>query len=98
MKYTIFFPTGLDDIDPDNDNLDVLVQTETGKQYSFVVATPENLKHLMRKDNLTYLKPGLPFLIVEKISEESIRMLLDSLFDENEHIIGIYGEDINQAN
>jgi len=94
MKYDIFFPTGLDRIDPDNDNLDVLVKTENGEQYSFVVATPDNVKHLMHKDSLPYLKPGLPFLFVEKISEENIRMLLQSLFEENEHILNIYGKDV----
>ena len=95
MIYNITFPTSLDNIDRNNDNLDVLVQTESGKQYSFVVATPDNIKHLMYKDNLPYLKPGLPFLFVERISEENIRALLDSLFEENEQVIEIYGEDIS---
>lgn len=95
MIYNIIFPTALESINPDNDNLDVLVQTESGKRYSFVVATPDNLKHLMHKDGLPYLQPGLPFLFVKKITEENIRMLLDSLFEENEQIIEIYGEDFS---
>ena len=40
MKYDIIFPTAFDSINPDNDNIDVLVQTENGQQYTFVVATP----------------------------------------------------------
>lgn len=95
MIYNIIFPSALEGINPDNDNLDVLVQTESGRQYTFVVATPDNIKHLMIKDNLPYLKPGLPFLFVERISEENIRALLDSLFEENEQVIEIYGEDIS---
>ncbi len=95
MVYSIVFPTALEDINPENDNLDVLVRTESGREYTFVVATPDNVKHLMRKDNLPYLKPGLPFLFVERISEENIRALLDSLFEENEQVIEIYGEDIS---
>lgn len=94
MKYDIIFPTVLNEIDSDNDNIDILVQTENGKRYSFVVATPDNLMHLMQKDNLPYLKPGLPFLFVEKITESNIRMLIDSLFEESEQLIRIYGEDL----
>ena len=37
MNYNIIFPTAFDSINPDNDNMDVLVQTENGKQYTFVV-------------------------------------------------------------
>lgn len=94
MKYDISFPTPLGNIDPNNDNLDVIVNTENGKHYVFVIATPDNLKHLMRKDGTPYLKPGLPFLLVEKITEENIRMLLDDLLEEDEQLIRIYGEDI----
>ena len=46
MKYDIIFPTALDSINPDNDNIDVLVQTENGQQYTFVVATPDNVSIL----------------------------------------------------
>ena len=94
MKYDIFFPTALNEIDEDNDNVDILVQTENGKRYSFVVATPDNLKHLMQKENLPYLKPVLPFLFVEKITESHIRMLIDSLIEEGDRLIRIYGEDL----
>ena len=31
MKYDIIYPTSLEQIDPDNDNIDILVQTENGK-------------------------------------------------------------------
>ena len=94
MKYDIVFPTSLDGINADNDNIDILVKTENGKQYTFVVSTPDNVKYLMQKENVPYFKPGLPFLFVEKLTETNIRMLLDSLMDECEQLIRIYGEDI----
>lgn len=56
MNYNIIFPTAFDIINPDNDNMDVLVQTENGKQYTFVVATPDNVAYLMKKDNVPFLK------------------------------------------
>lgn len=94
MKYDIVFPTAFDEINADNDNIDVLVQTENGKQYTFVIATPDNIKRLMQKDGMPFLTPGLPFLFVEKLTEYNIRLLLDSLLEEDEQLIRIYGEDI----
>ena len=93
MKYKIIIPTALEEINPDNDNVDVLVETADGKQYSFIVATPENVKYLMKKDKIPFLKPGSPFLFVERITEANIRMLLDSLMAEPEQRIRVYGED-----
>lgn len=94
MKYDIIFPTAFDRINLDNDNMDVLVQTENGKQYTFVVATPDNVKYLMKKDNVPFLKPGLPFLFVEKLTETNIRMVVESLLEEDEQLIRVYGDDI----
>lgn len=94
MKYDIVFPTSLDDINADNDNIDILVRAENGKQYTFVIATPDNVKYLMQKENTPFLKPGSPFLFVEKINKTNIRMLLDSLLEESEQLIRIYGEDM----
>jgi hypothetical protein len=52
------------------------------------------VKYLMQKENVSYFKPGLPFLFVEKLTETNIRMLLDSLMNECEQLIRIYGEDV----
>ena len=94
MNYNIIFPTTFESINPDNDNMDVLVQTENGKQYTFVVATPENVKYLIKKDNEPFLKPGLPFLFVEKLTETNVRMLVEALMEEDEQLIRMYGDDI----
>ena len=94
MKYDIIYPTSLEQIDPVNDNIDILVQTENGKQYTFVVATPDNLKYLMNKDKISFLKPGLPFLFVEKLTHTNIDDVVQSLLEEDEQLIRIYGTDI----
>ena len=94
MQYDIIYPTSLEQIDPDNDNIDILVQTENGKQYTFVVATPDNLKYLMNKDTISFLKPGLPFLFVEKLTHTNIDNVVKSLLEEDEQLIRIYGTDV----
>ena len=95
MKYTIIYPTSLEEINPDNDNMDILVQTENGKQYVFVVATPDNLKYLMNKENTSFLKPGLPFLFVEKLTHTNIDNVVKSLLEEDEQLVRIYGTDVD---
>ena len=94
MQYDIIYPTSLEQIDPDNDNIDILVQTENGKQYTFVVATPDNLKYLMNKDKISFLRPSLPFLFVEKLTHANIDNVVKSLLEEDEQLIRIYGTDV----
>ena len=94
MKYTISFPTPWESVDVDNDNIDVCLELESGKMFTFVVATPDNLKSLMKKDCLPYITPGLPFLFVEKLTESNIRRLLDELLKQDLIFLRIYGEDM----
>lgn len=94
MKYEIMFPGGLDQANPLDDNVDVLVQTENGERYSFVVATPDNLKSLMKADGLPYLPPGAPMLFVEEITEANVRVLVDDLLDQGDALCRVYGESI----
>ena len=95
MDYTIFYPTALDEIDPHNQNIDVCVTLADGRYFTFVVATPENLKHLMKQDGVPYLIPGLPFLIVEELTDHNIRSVIEELirYDEqwDDTLLRIYG-------
>jgi hypothetical protein len=47
----------------------------------------------MKKDNVSFLKPGLPFLFVEKLTDTNIRMVVEFLLEEDEQLIRIYGDD-----
>ena len=93
MKYSLTFPTPLDMLDRANDNVDVFVELEDGKRYVFVVATPNNLSCLMRKDNIAYIKPGAPFLFVEELTEVNIRAVVEAVM-EDPVLLHIYGEDL----
>ena len=62
MHYTVFYPTPLSEIDPDDDNLDVCVTFADGQTCTFVFATPRNLLTRMEQQGRGYLEPGLPEL------------------------------------
>ena len=48
----------------------------------------------MKKDNVPFLKPGLPFIFVEKLTEANVRMLVEALMEEDAQLIRMYGEDV----
>ena len=91
MSYKIKFPFLWESINEEDDNVDVCIELENGQQYVLVVATPDNLKSLMRKDSLPFLKPAPPFLFVEKITEENIVRLIDELLSSDRNLLTIYG-------
>ena len=93
MKYSLTFPTPLHFLDRVNDNVDVCVELENGKRYVFVVATPNNLITLMKKDDSAYIKPGAPFLFVEELTEVNIRAVVEAVM-EDPVLLHIYGEDL----
>ena len=92
MNYQLYFPTNFNNINPTDDNIDVFMELPDGKQYTFVVATPQNLQQLIQINKKPYLEPGSPLLFVDKLTEENIRLLFDELV-KNPILLRIYGED-----
>lgn len=93
MKYYYFYPTPLDEVDDDNDNIDVCLKVEDGREYTLVVTTPNGIKSIMERTGLSYIEPGAPFLLVERLSDANIRNLIESLVNENERWLRVYGTD-----
>ena len=91
MSYKIKFPFLWESVNEEDDNVDVCIELENGQQYVLVIATPDNLKSLMRKDSLPFLKPASPFLFVERITEENIVRLIDELLSSDRTLLAIYG-------
>ena len=74
---SIRFPTYLEDItDIENSNIDVFVELEDAYTYTVVVAIAKNLESLMDKEKMNYFGPGHPFIIVKKLTKETMRLLL----------------------
>lgn len=93
MEYTLFFPTPWDAVNPENDNIDVCLTFSDGRSFTFVVATPENLKFLMKQEGKPYLSPGAPMLIAEKLTPEAVTGLLRELV-QDEALLARYGSDL----
>ena len=94
MKYSISFPTSLETINSENDNVDVCLYMADGTEYTFVIFTPENLKSLMKKDGVPFFRPCYPFLVVEEITRENIELLIKELVEMGELFLRIYGSDL----
>ena len=92
MEYTLFFPTPWDGVNPENDNIDVCLTFSDGRSYTFVVATPENLKFLMKQEGKPYLSPAAPILIAERLTEKIVTQLIAELVQDPE-LLRCYGND-----
>lgn len=95
MKYELFFPTHPDQLEHQVDNLDVCVTLENGAQYTLTVATTECVKRLMAQDGTAYLRPGMPMLFAESLTEACIRQLLDELVLDTP-LLRLYGSDLSE--
>ena len=95
MNFKLFYPTSLKEIDTLKDNVDVCLKLDSGMEYTLVVTTPRGLTELMKKDKLPFIKPGLPFVVVEEITEENIRLFVEELLKEDEIFLRIYGGDVS---
>ncbi len=83
MKYSITLPTSLKEIDREDDNIDVCVETSDGDNYTFVIATEKNIiKH-----------PGLELraIIVKRITSHSIKKAIKNTMKLEKSIIDYYG-------
>ena len=89
MNYKITYPTTLFEVNITNDNIDVLVSCDNGKNYSFVVATIKNVEQLLENG---ILNPNTKILIVDELKEDKIEQVIN-LAMKNEKIASFYGED-----
>jgi hypothetical protein len=56
-----------------DDNIDVGVELEDGSEYTVMIGTPKNLLTLMDNNEMDFLEPGCPFIIVRKLTMEVIK-------------------------
>ena len=93
MDYKLYFPTDFNNVNPENDNIDLCIELPNGRKYTLVISTPQNLQHLISSGGKPYLEPSLPFLFVDQLTEENIRLLIDELV-KDAILLRIYGDDL----
>jgi len=93
MEYTIYFPTPWDQVNPENDNIDVCLSFPDGRNYTLVVATPDNLKKLMAQEGKPYLSPAAPMLIAERLTATVVSQLIEEVVQEDS-LLNRYGTDL----
>ena len=67
--------------DISNANTDVCVRFEDGFCLNVIVGTPQNLQYLMEKDEVNFWEPGLPWVIVQKLTKEIIHEAIQAYKD-----------------
>ena len=68
--------------DPFNSNIEVFVTLQDGFPLTIVVGTPKNLQYLMEKDKVNFYGPGLPWIIVQKLTKEIIQEAIKAYIDD----------------
>lgn len=86
----ISYPTPLSLINPDNDNIDVFVETDNGMVFTFVVWTPSNIYEQMNRADKDYLPPMRPAIIVRKLTDENIRAVMESYLEDDGYWFKLY--------
>ena len=67
----INYPSPLEEVDPENDNIDVHVHFDNGSVYSFLIATPNNIYWCMDNEGIDYFF-GTPPVFVRRLTHDCI--------------------------
>jgi len=79
------------DVNPENDNVDVHVVLEDGREYTFVVATPNNVFWCMDNEGRDYFF-GEPMLFVKNLTTENIERAVKAIVSEDDgRWLDVYG-------
>ena len=88
---SITFLSDLKDVkDIFDDNMDVSVNLENGKNYVVVVGTPKNLLRLMENEKSDFLSPGDPIIIVKKMTKEVIEQAIKAYAEDTAYYLKFY--------
>ena len=93
---SITFLSDLEDVeDIFDDNIDVSVNLENGRNYVLVVGTPKNLLRLMENEKSDFLSPGDPIVIVKKITKEVIEEIIQAYAEDDAYCLKFYSAELD---
>ena len=85
----IDFVSPEEDINPENDNVDILVRLDDGRVYGLLVATPNNIYWCMDNEATDYYF-GVPPLFVRTLTRTAVEHAVGALLEEPRWL-GLYG-------
>src|SRR6266480_3660106 len=68
----------LAECNPENDNLDVHVVLDDGREFTFTVATPNNIFLCMENEGIDYFF-GSPIVFVKNLTRENIEQAMERI-------------------
>jgi hypothetical protein len=77
----IAFVSAESEIDPDDDNVDVHVRLDDGREYSLLLATPKNIYKCMDNESIDYFF-GVPPLLVRRLTRDNAERAIRALLSE----------------
>jgi hypothetical protein len=87
----INYASALEDVDPENDNIDVHVELDDGRTFSLLVATPNNIFWCMSNEGVDHYF-GTPPVFVRRLKKDLIEKAIAALVTEdNGRRLEIYG-------
>ncbi len=93
---SITFLSDLKDVkDIFDDNIDVSVTLENGRNYVLVVGTPKNLVRLMENEKSDFLSPGDPIVIVKKMTKEVIEQAIKAYAENDAYYLKFYSAELD---
>ena len=93
---SITFLSDLKDVkDIFDDNMDVSVKLENGRNYVLVVGTPKNLLRLMDNEKSDFLFPGDPIVIVRKMTKEVIEQAIKAYAEGDAYCLKFYSAELD---
>jgi hypothetical protein len=92
LKITaITYLSALADCNPENDNLDVHVSLDDGREFTFTVATPNNIFWCMENEGIDYFF-GDPMVFVKSLTKQNIEKALHAIVAEDRaKWLSVYG-------
>ena len=73
----------IEQIDPNNDNADVMLHLDDGRKFSFLVATPNNIYWCMDNEGMDFFV-GVPPVLVRRLTQENVEAALRALLESPE--------------
>ena len=80
-----------DEVNAENDNIDVHVELEDGREFTFIIATPNNIFWCMDNEGKDYFF-GEPVVFVKRLTQDNVeRAVIAIVAEDDGKWLSVYG-------